>query len=149
VSFRVEPEPTTAIAVFDTVKVRSILRNLVVNAVKFTSGGSIVLRIESTRGRLRFLVRDTGVGIPPEEQESIFEAFRQLDGSSTRSYGGIGLGLAVSRRLARVLGGDVTVESEPGVGSTFTLTIPVPEAESSDTARSAASSRPERGILAA
>src|SRR5436309_1566222 len=108
----------------DATKVRTILRNLIINAAKFTAAGTVALRIVERGGALRLEVRDTGPGIRPEDQELIFEPFRQLDGSSTRQHGGVGLGLALSRRLARMLGGDVQVQSEPGVGSTFALVLP-------------------------
>jgi signal transduction histidine kinase len=108
----------------DATKLRTILRNLIINAAKFTAAGTVALRIVRRGGALRLEVRDTGPGIRPEDQEVIFEPFRQLDGSSTRQHGGVGLGLALSRRLARMLGGDVQVESEPGVGSTFALVLP-------------------------
>jgi signal transduction histidine kinase len=147
VRFRIEPNLTIATAKLDVAKVRSILRNLIANAIKFTQQGNITLRLDRAGNRLRVEVEDTGIGIPLEDQESIFEAFRQLDGSSTRSHGGIGLGLAVSRKLAHVLGGDLTVESESGVGSTFTLTVPLPDGERQRATR-AASLRPEVGILA-
>jgi signal transduction histidine kinase len=148
VSFRVEPELTGAAAAFDVAKVRCILRNLVCNAAKFTTRGSITLRLDLAAGRLRAEVQDTGMGIPLEHQESIFEAFRQLDGSSTRSHGGIGLGLAVSRKLARLMGGDLAVESEVGVGSTFTLGLPASPAEQPKTLATASARQPI-GILAA
>jgi signal transduction histidine kinase len=108
----------------DATKLRTILRNLIINAAKFTAAGTVALRILQRGGALRLEVRDTGPGIRPEDQELIFEPFRQLDGSSTRQHGGVGLGLALSRRLARMLGGDVQVQSEPGVGSTFALVLP-------------------------
>jgi len=108
----------------DTVKLRTILRNLLANAVKFTTAGSITLRIGLEGGHVCFAVSDTGTGIAPEHQELIFEPFRQLDGSSTRRYGGIGLGLALSRKLACILGGELRVESQLGAGSTFRLALP-------------------------
>jgi signal transduction histidine kinase len=111
--------------VTDGIKLRTVVRNLLTNAAKFTAGGTIALRIASGGSTLRIEVRDTGPGIGADDLERIFEPFRQLDGSVTRSHGGVGLGLTLSRRLARLLGGDLTVASEPGVGSTFTLTLPL------------------------
>lgn len=105
--------------------IRRILRNLVMNAAKFTEEGRITLRIFATGEALRCEIRDTGPGIAPEDQERVFDAFRQLDGSNTRRQGGLGLGLALSRRLARALGGDVHLESHPGIGSRFTLVLPL------------------------
>jgi signal transduction histidine kinase len=108
----------------DAVKLRTILRNLVTNAVKFTPAGTVSLRVAAENGDLCFSVRDTGVGIAPEDHDLVFEPFRQLDGSSSRQFRGIGLGLALSRKLARILGGDVRLESRPGTGSAFTLHLP-------------------------
>jgi signal transduction histidine kinase len=110
--------------VSDAGKVRTILRNLVTNAAKFTAAGTIALEIACVAGALRIAVRDTGPGIRAEDLEHIFEPFRQGDGSSTRRHGGLGLGLALSRRLARLLGGTLEVESRVGTGSTFTLVLP-------------------------
>lgn len=111
--------------VSDAVKVRTILRNLLTNAVKFTEEGSIRIRFEAAPdGSTSIAVADSGIGIAPDAQEAIFEPFRQLDGSSTRTHGGVGLGLALSKKLAYLLGGDLTVESQPGRGSTFTLCLP-------------------------
>lgn len=115
--------------VTDGVKLRTILRNLVTNAVKFTTRGTISLRIGQTRDSILFSVSDTGTGIAPKDQEIVFEPFRQADGSVTRQQRGIGLGLALSRKLARILGGDLVLESEPGVGSTFTLTLPAADSQ--------------------
>ena len=103
-----------------------ILKNLLSNAFKFTERGGVSLRVSGTPdGFVTFAVQDSGIGIPPEQQEIIFEAFRQADGSTHRKYGGTGLGLSISRDLARLLGGDVTVQSEPGKGSIFTLKMPL------------------------
>lgn len=108
----------------DSVKLKTILRNLVTNAAKFTTEGEIAIRFAGDAGGLAISVSDTGPGIPSDSLELVFEPFRQLNGSMTRSHGGIGLGLALSRRLARLLGGELSVTSRVGEGSTFTLTMP-------------------------
>ena len=109
----------------DRDKLKQILLNLVGNAVKYTDEGTIAIRAEAVDGRLRIDVSDTGVGIPVEDLGRIFDEFQQADGAISRSRPGTGLGLTISRRLARTLGGDVTVASAPGVGSTFTLDLPL------------------------
>jgi signal transduction histidine kinase/DNA-binding response OmpR family regulator/CHASE3 domain sensor protein len=109
----------------DAQRMGQILRNLLSNALKFTERGEVSIRVSAAgNGGVAFTVRDTGIGIPAHQQGLIFEAFRQADGSTHRKYGGTGLGLSISRDLARMLGGDVTVESTPGQGSAFTLTLP-------------------------
>ena len=111
----------------DKVRVEQVIKNLLSNAFKFTpESGSISINvipgpIEKT---LSFSIKDTGVGIPQDKQKVIFEAFQQADGSTSRKYGGTGLGLSISRELTTLLGGVITLASEPGVGSEFTLTIP-------------------------
>ena len=118
----------------DPVKLAQVLRNLVANAFKFTHHGSVRLEIRPLDANLDadvyarhgpsgivFSVRDTGIGIAADKLQLIFEAFRQADGTTSRSYGGTGLGLSISKEYASILGGEITVKSEPGVGSTFTL----------------------------
>ena len=113
----------------DLTKVRQSLLNLLSNAAKFTENGEITLDVRREDGELWFTVRDSGIGMTPEQIAGLFEAFAQADASTTRRYGGTGLGLAITRRFCRMMGGDATVESEPGVGSVFTLRLPavVPE----------------------
>jgi len=108
----------------DATKVRQILINLLSNAIKFTERGAIALSVRDDRDQIVFQVMDTGTGIRQEDQVQIFEAFWQADQSMTRKSGGAGLGLSVSRELARLLGGDVTVSSTLGSGSTFTVVLP-------------------------
>ena len=109
----------------DIVKVRQILVNLLSNAGKFTEKGGISITVrQSDAGIVSFSVKDTGIGIESKNFDRVFEEFQQVDSSSTRKYKGTGLGLPIARRLARMLGGDLTVESELGKGSTFTLTVP-------------------------
>jgi signal transduction histidine kinase len=106
----------------DPVRLRQVITNLIGNAVKFTARGEICLRAGHQGPLLHFTVRDTGVGIPAEKQRLIFEAFSQADSSTTRTYGGTGLGLTISARLVQMMGGSIWVESEPGKGSAFHFT---------------------------
>jgi two-component system sensor histidine kinase/response regulator len=112
----------------DPIRIRQILLNLVNNAIKFTASGEVELRLEREFGEpiangLRFTVRDTGIGIPNDKREAIFEAFSQADGSTTRRFGGTGLGLTISQRLAHAMQGRIWVESEPGRGSKFHFSV--------------------------
>lgn len=109
----------------DREKLKQIVLNLLSNAAKFTEQGSITVSARAENGILSLAVADTGIGIPPQALAHIFEEFRQADMSTTRRYGGTGLGLAIVKKFCTLLGGDVTVSSEPGKGSTFTVTIPV------------------------
>jgi two-component system, sensor histidine kinase and response regulator len=115
----------------DPGRIRQILVNLIGNAIKFTERGEIMLHVgedsrEAAATCLHFTVKDTGVGIPKEKQETIFEPFSQADGSLSRKYGGTGLGLTICKRLATLMGGAIWVESEPGQGSLFHFTIRLP-----------------------
>lgn len=122
--FRIEAPEDTSIRT-DGGKLRKILLNLLSNAVKFTEEGSVELRVSLAGDVIVFSVEDTGGGIAAEDRERIFQPFWQVDGPDTRRVGGAGLGLSVTRRFARMLGGDVTVESEPDAGSTFTVRLPI------------------------
>jgi signal transduction histidine kinase len=110
----------------DATRLKQVLKNLLANAFKFTSRGGVTLRMAPDGpSKVAFAIRDTGIGIPPDKQEIIFEAFRQADGTTSRLYGGTGLGLSISRELTRLLGGELRLASLPGQGSTFTLVLPL------------------------
>ena len=118
----------------DSVRLRQVLTNLASNALKFTPSGEVELSVrrDEQTNRLRFQVRDTGIGIPADKQQLIFESFSQADTSTTRKYGGTGLGLTISARLVEILGGELSVQSEPGKGSVFSFTLPAPHQPVSD-----------------
>jgi signal transduction histidine kinase len=135
---RLEVEGDATREVFgDERRLFQVLLNLVANAVKFTERGSVGVRLTlaPARGgsacRARFEVTDTGIGIPADKLEMIFDSFTQVDGSTARRYSGTGLGLAIARRLARLMGGELAVRSQPGAGSTFSLDVTLPLAEGS------------------
>ena len=126
-NLQVDPQVVDLVA-SDPVRLRQIIVNLVGNAIKFTRLGrsDAVGSQENLKTpehmTVRFSVKDTGIGIPPEKQKEIFSSFTQADNSMTRKYGGTGLGLTISRRLVEMLGGRIWVESEPGIGSSFHFT---------------------------
>ena len=122
--------PPEAVALdTDAGKVRQVLVNLCGNAAKYTERGEIRLAVRTDAGHVVFEVGDTGIGIAPEHQARIFDRFWQVDSAATRSFGGMGIGLAAAREFSRLLGGDVEVESEPGRGSTFRVWLPRPHEE--------------------
>jgi PAS domain S-box-containing protein len=115
-----------AVVSTDIGRVKQVLKNLLANAFKFTKEGGVSLRIAPQEpGWLAFAVVDTGIGIPQDKRQVIFEAFQQADGTTSRQYGGTGLGLSISRELTRLLGGEIRLETEAGKGSTFTLLLPL------------------------
>ena len=122
----ISPEVPEVLMV-DGPRLRQILTNLLGNALKFTHQGEVLLAIAPAggEGQWRFRIRDSGIGIPAEKQQAIFEAFSQADSSTTRRYGGTGLGLTISARLVALMGGELKVESEPGAGSEFAFTLPL------------------------
>ncbi|MDM7459656.1 MAG: ATP-binding protein, partial [Paracoccus sp. (in: a-proteobacteria)] len=119
-----EVQPDLPVIVTDAQRLEQVLRNFVSNALKFTARGRVTLRVSRHPQGIAFAVQDTGIGIPPEQQEAVFEAFRQADGTISRRFGGTGLGLSISRELADLLEARLTLESQPGQGSTFTLILP-------------------------
>jgi signal transduction histidine kinase len=110
----------------DVTRLRQCLLNLLSNADKFTDHGQVGLAVEvEEAGWLAFRVSDTGIGMSPEQLDRLFRSFSQADASTTRRYGGTGLGLYIARELAKLMGGDITVESALGQGSTFTMRLPL------------------------
>ncbi len=122
----------------DPARLRQIVFNLLSNALKFTSKGTVTLKATTTDGQFLCIeVSDTGIGIPPDKLDIIFESFRQVDAGTTRKFGGTGLGLSICRNLAQAMGGHVTVSSVPGEGSRFAVTLPLVLAKAADAADSA------------
>ena len=127
----------------DPDKLKQILINLLSNAIKFTEAGTVAVSARPASGKMAIAVADTGIGVPQDALELIFEEFRQVDSSSTRKHGGTGLGLSISRHFARLLGGDISVRSTLGVGSTFTLILPLRYEVASISTRAAAAAMPD------
>jgi signal transduction histidine kinase len=123
--FRREVAEDLPLLTTDRTKVKQILLNLLSNAVKFTHKGYVALRVHPVGDTVEIDVADTGIGIKPDHLDLIFEEFRQVDQSRTREYGGTGLGLSITRKLVALLGGSITVRSQYGVGSTFTVALPL------------------------
>jgi len=132
--FHVDVQAGAPLMIFtDRQRLEQVIKNLLSNAVKFTEKGTVSLTVATQPNEgIAFVVRDSGIGIAQEQQESIFEAFRQADGTTNRRYGGTGLGLSISRDLAALLGGSISVTSEPGQGSVFTLVLPQEYVEPGD-----------------
>lgn len=138
IGFVVDLEQSPVMIEGDPARLRQIVFNLLSNALKFTAEGTVTLRASTTDDqRLCLEVRDTGIGIPADKLDIIFESFRQVDAGTTRKFGGTGLGLSICRNLARAMGGEVTVSSTPGEGSSFVVTLPLVLAKTADAADSA------------
>ncbi|MEG3124826.1 ATP-binding protein [Sphingomonas sp. GB1N7] len=125
IGFLLDLDQSPAWIAGDAARLRQIVFNLLSNALKFTEAGAVTLRAAAVGERLRITVIDSGIGIPADKYELIFESFRQVDAGTTRRFGGTGLGLAICRNLARAMDGDVRVESEIGVGSSFIIDLPL------------------------
>ena len=123
----VDAQENLGVLTVDPMRLRQILLNLLSNACKFTKGGEIKLaarKVSNGKSFVEFAVSDTGIGMTAEQQAKLFEEFTQADASTAQNFGGTGLGLAITRKLARMMGGDVAVASEPGKGSVFTVRLP-------------------------
>jgi two-component system chemotaxis sensor kinase CheA len=125
VAFEVNEPDLTPTMRSDRRTIAKALTALLDNAFKFTHDGRVRVSLQVIGDRVVYAVEDTGIGIPPDSHHAIFDEFRQLDGTLTREYGGPGLGLALARRLARLVQGDITLTSNPGMGSTFRLDVPL------------------------
>ncbi|MBD9562119.1 response regulator [Pseudomonas sp. PDM09] len=134
----------------DRQRLEQVIKNLLSNAVKFTEKGTVSLSVAAQPGEgIAFIIRDSGIGIAPDQQESIFEAFRQADGTINRRYGGTGLGLSISRDLATLLGGSISVTSTPGQGSVFTLVLPQHYVEPDEAMNATTVAEPTNAVISA
>jgi len=125
VQFAWEVAPDVPVLQTDPGKLKIVVKNLVENAAKFTEKGSVTVSVRNSEGGVEFVVKDTGIGIAPDMLSAIFEPFRQIEHHLTRRHGGAGLGLYITRRLVGAIGGEVSVESEPGKGSVFRVRVPI------------------------
>ncbi|MES3154426.1 ATP-binding response regulator [Sphingomonas faeni] len=142
-SFKVDLGGCPTMIIGDAARVRQIVFNLLSNALKFTQAGRVALTVDvDADDRLRAVVTDSGIGIPADKLDEIFESFRQADAGTTRQFGGTGLGLSICRNLARAMGGDVTVDSRVGQGTNFTLVLPLVRAEEARVAAVASDTGP-------
>lgn len=116
----------------DAGKTLQIILNLLSNALKFTRDGEVFMHVRHSPSKLVIAIEDSGIGISAEKQSIIFEPFRQVDGSNTRHFQGTGLGLSIAQRFCQLMGGKIRVDSEPGLGATFTVTIPLPPLRTTD-----------------
>src|SRR5262249_5655014 len=124
----VDAQENLGALIADSMRLKQILLNLLSNACKFTKEGEVALRVRKVGPEwVELAVADTGIGLTAEQQAKLFQDFTQADSLTARRYGGTGLGLAITRKLARMMGGDVTVASEPGKGSVFTVRLPAGE----------------------
>ena len=154
-AFRVMPDVPSFLA-GDPFRLRQILINLIGNAIKFTEKGEVVVEVKRQKPEadgqktrtLHFSVRDTGIGIPPEKKETVFEKFTQVDSSTTRKYGGTGLGLAITKRLVELMDGEIGVESKPGEGSTFSFTAKLGVRERAERSRRSRKAADIKGLRA-
>ena len=136
---RIEADELSAVLIGDQTKLQQALLNFATNAIKFTEAGSITLRVrqlaeDEQSVLLRFEVQDSGIGIEQETLSRLFNAFEQADSNTTRKYGGTGLGLVITRRIAELMGGEAGAESTPGVGSTFWFTVSLKKSDSTSKA---------------
>jgi len=144
-TLKVEVDPSLGAMRADVTKVRQALFNLLSNAAKFTHQGEVALVVKGEQaGWVRMAVSDSGIGIPTEKLDHVFEEFSQADDSTTRDYGGTGLGLPISQRFCQMMGGDITVESTLGQGSTFTIRLPLEVGEATQVAVQAPSALPQK-----
>jgi len=130
----------------DPLRIRQILINLLSNGIKFTEQGSVTLTVSAGHGQLYFAIKDTGIGLHREAMERIFSPFEQADGSTSRRFGGTGLGLSISRKLALLMGGDITLDSALGEGATFTLVLPLEEVDAGSLPDEASRTTPAQQI---